>query len=110
MTVPSTATQPNPYASTPVPSASSLLATANAQGGVREAAEDFEAVFLTTMLSQMFSDVPTDGPFGGGHAEQMYRSLLIEEYGSNIAATGGIGIADAVARELLSLQEANNDI
>ncbi|WP_436637312.1 rod-binding protein [Microbaculum sp. FT89] len=87
--------------------------TAGAKGtpeSVRQAAQEFESVFLNTMLSQMFAGVSTDGPFGGGHGEEMFRSLLLEEYGANIAAAGGIGIADDVARELLSLQEANNDI
>ncbi len=76
-------------------------------GGVHQAAQEFESVFLNTMLSQMFAGVKTDGPFGGGQGEEMFRSLLIEQYGANIAAAGGIGIADDVARELLSLQEAN---
>lgn len=71
-------------------------------------AEEFEAVFLSSMLSQMFAGVPTDGPFGGGQAEETYRGLLIEQYGKEIAAGGGIGIADHVARELLRLQEASN--
>jgi peptidoglycan hydrolase FlgJ len=78
-------------------------------GGVKQAAQEFESVFMTTMLSQMFEGVKTDGPFGGGQSEQMYRSLLIEQYGANIAAAGGIGIADDVARELISIQEASND-
>jgi Rod binding domain-containing protein len=109
MTIASLGAYPNPYASAQVPSSSAMLAKAEARGGVRQAAEEFEAVFLTNMLSQMFAGVPTDGPFGGGHAEQMYRSMLIEQYGSGIAASGGIGLADEIARELLSLQEANND-
>lgn len=78
-------------------------------GGVRQAAQEFESVFLTTMLSQMFAGIPTDGPFDGGHGEEMFRSLLIEQYGATIAASGGIGIADDVARELLKLQETDHD-
>mgnify|MGYP000368566697 CR=1 FL=1 len=74
---------------------------------IREAAEEFESVFLTTMLQQMFAGLETDGPFGGGQGEEMFRSLLIEEYGSSISKAGGIGIADDIARELVSIQEAN---
>ena len=81
--------------------------TAGGMKQIRQAAQEFESVFLSTMLQQMFSGVKTDGPFGGGHGEEMFRSLLIEEYGSSIAAAGGIGVADEVARELLSIQEAN---
>ena len=38
----------------------------------------------------------------------MFRSLLIEQYGQEIAAGGGIGLADDVARELISLQETTD--
>ena len=73
--------------------------------GIDKAAEDFEAVFLSQMLESMFKGIKTDGPFGGGHAEEMMRSFMLQEYGKVMAAGGGIGIADAVKRELLHAQE-----
>jgi peptidoglycan hydrolase FlgJ len=96
--------------SMPVANARLSATAASAPDSVRQAAQEFEAVFMNTMLSQMFAGLETDGPFGGGQGEEMFRSLLIEEYGSNIAAAGGIGIADDIARELLSLQEVSNDV
>lgn len=71
----------------------------------RKAAQDFEAVFLTTMLEGMFSGVKTDPPFGGGPSEKTYRSLLLTEYAKQIAATGGIGLTDQITRDLIALQE-----
>ncbi len=71
----------------------------------REVAEDFEALFLAQMLAPMFAGLRTEGPFGGGSAEKTYRSLLVEEYGKAVARAGGVGIADAVQREILKLQE-----
>ena len=71
----------------------------------RRVAEDFEAFFLAQMLQHMFTGIRTDGAFGGGHAETIYRSLVIDEYGKLISRTGGVGIADAVQREILKLQE-----
>ena len=53
----------------------------------------------------MFAGLKTDGPFGGGFSEEMYRSMLVEEYGRMMADNGGLGIADAVKRQLLSIQE-----
>lgn len=76
--------------------------------GVREAAEEFEAVFLAQMLAPMFEGLKTDEMFGGGPGEDIYRSVLVEEYGKAIARSGGVGIADAVQRELLNLQEARS--
>ena len=70
-----------------------------------QAAQDFEGVFLSQFLGEMFDGISTDGPFGGGQGEQMFRSLMLDEYGKQIAAQGGIGIADAVTRELLKSQE-----
>jgi Rod binding domain-containing protein len=70
----------------------------------RAAAEEFEALFLTEMLNPIFDNLES-GPFGGGPGERIYRSLLVREYASGIARSGGLGIADAVQREILKLQE-----
>ncbi|MEK9723483.1 MAG: rod-binding protein [Rhodospirillaceae bacterium] len=71
----------------------------------RETAEQFEAVFLAQMLQPMFADIKPEEPFGGGSSEAMWRSMQIEEYGKAIAKAGGIGIADAVYKEMIKLQE-----
>ena len=72
---------------------------------IRKTAQDFEAVFLGQMLTPMFESLETDGLFGGGSGERMYRSLLVEEYGKALARSGGVGIADAVTRQVLAQQE-----
>ena len=72
---------------------------------IRKVAEDFEAVFLGQMLQHMWSGVKTDPTFGGGHGEDMFRPMMIDEFGKKIAATGGVGIADDLERQLLKLQE-----
>ena len=77
-------------------------------GEARRVAEDFEAMFLAQMLQHMFTGIRTDGPFGGGHAETIYRSLLVDEYGKLLSRTGGVGIADAVQREILKPQESES--
>jgi Rod binding domain-containing protein len=65
----------------------------------------FEGMFVTQMLGQMFSGIPTDGPFGGGPGEEMFRSLMVDEYGKQLEAQGGLGLSDSVKRELLKMQE-----
>ncbi|MCU0837568.1 MAG: rod-binding protein [Rhodospirillales bacterium] len=72
---------------------------------LRAAAEEFEGVFLAQMLAPMFTAIAAEAPFGGGHAEETWRSLQIEEFGKAIARAGGIGLADHVYREMLALQE-----
>ena len=72
---------------------------------MKKAAKDFEAFFLSQMLESMFAGVRTDGVFGGGPAEGIYRSLMLQQYGRMISDAGGVGIADSVFREILTLQE-----
>ena len=72
----------------------------------RKAAVEFEEVFIAQMLEHMFAGVPTDGPFGGGNGESIFRSLLNTEYAKIIGRAGGVGIADTVHREILRLQES----
>ncbi len=71
----------------------------------RAVAQEFEAFFITQMLEQMYKDIPVDGPFGGGYGEGVFRSFLLKEYGDVLTKAGGFGIAEAVSRELLALQE-----
>jgi len=71
----------------------------------RQAAEDFEAVFISQMMAPMFEGLADDGYFGGGPSEDIYRSMMVEHYGKSIARAGGFGLADAVEREILRLQE-----
>jgi peptidoglycan hydrolase FlgJ len=35
----------------------------------------------------------------------MFRSFMLQEYGKVMAATGGVGVADMVKREMLRAQE-----
>ena len=68
-------------------------------------AKDFEAVFVNEMLGSMFQGISTDGPFGGGPGEAIFRSMMIEHYSKAISAQGGFGLATAVKHELLKTQE-----
>ena len=75
---------------------------------MREAAESFEAVFISQMLENMSSGLKPDETFGGGNAETMHRSMLNEEYGKQIVKRGGIGVSEAIFREMLRMQEAKS--
>ncbi|MBM3546432.1 MAG: chemotaxis protein [Alphaproteobacteria bacterium] len=78
---------------------------------LKKTGQEFESMFLSQMLSHMFSGIKADGLFGGGHAEETYRSLLVDEYGKSISKAGGIGIADQVVRSvLLQFQEASQNV
>jgi Rod binding domain-containing protein len=92
-------------------SAQAAAALAGAAKGspeeAREVARQFESVFINELLEQMSVGIKTDGPFGGGPSEGIYRSFLNNAIADQVSKNGGIGIADAVYREILKLQEAN---
>ncbi len=72
----------------------------------KDAAQQFESVFLTNMFEEMFSGIKEEeGPLGAGPAQSAWRSMLTEEYANTITKAGGIGVADQVQRELIALQE-----
>ncbi len=97
---------PGPQARPPVPAFKPGIGQqGRAEAEAREVAEAFESAFLAQVLQQAFASIPTDGPFGGGQSEAVYRSLLTEQYAASVAKGGGIGIADAVLREILKTQE-----
>lgn len=71
----------------------------------RKISQEFEAVFLGQMLQPMFQNINAAEPFGGSPSEKMWRSMQVDEYGKAIARAGGIGLADAVFKEILKAQE-----
>lgn len=73
----------------------------------RMAADEFEAIFISEMLKGMSVGIKTDGPFGGGQSEEIYRDLMNEELGKTMTKSGGIGISDAIYREMIKNQEVS---
>lgn len=74
----------------------------------KAAAQDFEGVFLNSMLQQMFTGLQGEGPMGGNGATGIWRSFLTDEFAKGFAKAGGIGIADQVYGTLLAQQEARS--
>lgn len=74
----------------------------------KKAAQDFETFFASQMLQQMFEGVKTDSMFGGGHGEDMFRSLLLDSYAQQIGKSGKLGIANQVMKSLLAQQEVGS--
>jgi Rod binding domain-containing protein len=70
----------------------------------RKSAEDFEAVFLSQMLSIMTQEL---GGVGGVASEggDVYQDMFTQEIAKMISRSGGIGVADTVLKEMLKTQE-----
>ena len=71
-----------------------------------KASKEYESVFISQFLGSMFSSIPTDGITGGGAGEEMFRSLMIDQYAKSIENEGGFGIAAQMKAELLKHQQA----
>jgi flagellar protein FlgJ len=95
------------YATQKQSGAAQSLSGASANDKAWQAAQDFEAVFLNSMFSQMFTGIDGEGPFGGSQALGVWRSFLTDEYAKTFAQNGGIGIAADVYRTLIAHQEVS---
>lgn len=74
---------------------------------IDKTAKEYEGMFLAEMLSHMFSGIEVDTEFGGGKGEEMFRSLLVQEYGKKIAEGPGLGIAAKVKEVMIQAQAAS---
>jgi Rod binding domain-containing protein len=66
--------------------------------------QDFEAMFLNSMFSQMTAGLKGEGPFGDTPGTGVWRSMLTEQYSKSFAKAGGVGVSDAVFRTLIMQQ------
>jgi len=74
------------------------------QAKAKSQAQDFEAMFLNSMFSQMTSGLKGEGPFGSTTGTGVWRSMLTEQYSKTFAKAGGVGIANEVYRTLIMQQ------
>lgn len=75
------------------------------QKKIKKAAQDFEGFFVGQMMNSMTEGLETNDYFGGGHGEEMWRTMLNQEYGKEVAKSGGLGIASSVMTGMLRAQE-----
>jgi len=75
-------------------------AAENTRQGLREAASEFESLFINQMLKSMRDTITKSDLFHGGNAEEIYTSMLDTELSKNMARSGGIGLADMLLRQL----------
>jgi Rod binding domain-containing protein len=89
----------------PPPSAAPpKIKTGASEDAIRKTAKDFEAMVVGELIAPMFEALDSDGLGGGGEGEKMFRPMLVREYAKAMTANGGIGLSDAVAREMIRMQ------
>ena len=70
----------------------------------RAALQEFESVLIGEMVNTMFSTVETNEMFGGGQGEEVFRSLMGQEMGREIARRGGLGLSPVLMNEMIRMQ------
>ena len=75
-----------------------LQAKQDPQQAMKGAAQQFEAVFLHTLLKSMREATPQDGPMDSEQT-RMYTSMLDQQVAQSLSAKG-IGLADVMLRQL----------
>ncbi|MGR3617490.1 MAG: rod-binding protein [Paracoccaceae bacterium] len=73
--------------------------------GLRAAATELEATFIAEMLKSAGLHEGENG-FSGGAGEDQFGSFLIQEQARQIAASGGIGLAESLYN---ALKDRSND-
>lgn len=78
-----------------------------ARAKAKKQADDFETVFLEQFTQQVTATPQgSEGPLGeNGIGGDIYKSQLTQEYAKQIQKAGGIGLSDAIMRDLIRTQE-----
>ncbi len=76
---------------------------------IKQAAEDFESLFMGIVLKSMRNTVQKSGLIDGGHAEEVYGSMLDDEYSKMMSSQRHTGLADEIERFLLESQVGRKD-
>ena len=67
---------------------------------IKQLANEFESLFLEIVLKSMRETVQKSELVNGGNAEEIYRSMLDQEYAKNMAGMRQSGIGDAIEKQL----------
>lgn len=67
----------------------------------KKVSQDFEGLFVGMMMKSMRETVGKDKLTGGGHGEEVFRSLLDQEYATASVKRGGLGLAKQIEKEIV---------
>ncbi len=68
----------------------------------KKVSQDFEALFVGMMMKSMRATVGKDTLTGGGHGDEVYRSMLDQEYANAaVKQGGGLGLAKIIEKDII---------
>jgi Rod binding domain-containing protein len=77
---------------------------------IKTVAQDFESVMISQTFRLMTKGIKTDPVFGGGKSEEIYRDMLMDEYGKNVAKNGGFGLAKHIQKDIQKSDSIYNNL
>jgi flagellar protein FlgJ len=67
---------------------------------ILEVARSFESLFINEIMKNMRKTLPQDGLLNSGFANNVFNSMLDQEYSQIASRSGQFGLANAIARQL----------
>jgi flagellar protein FlgJ len=67
---------------------------------LKKSCQDFESIFVNQLMKSMRNTVQKTGFITGGRGEEIFQSMLDEEYSNEISKSGKMGLAEVLFREL----------
>lgn len=66
---------------------------------LRKATDEFEEIFVTMMLKEMFKNLGKTGFLDGGKHEEMFRDMLLQERAKDLAKHAKFGLGDQMFQQ-----------
>lgn len=68
----------------------------------KKVSQDFEGLLVGMMMKSMRATVGKDTLTGGGHGEDVYRSMLDQQYAdASVKRGGGLGLAKLIEKDII---------
>ena len=103
----------SPLVSTPKVNIENLdkkLQKSNNIDQVQKAAKQFESLFVNEMMAHIFNGIEVNEYFGGGRGEEIFRSMLVEQYSKSVAESKQTKISDILTRQMIRMQEEQQNV
>ncbi len=78
------------------------LKQASPEKAMDQACKEFEAIFAHQLMKVMGDTVPEGGLLDEGMASDIYKDMLFEAIGNNVAETGMLGIGSVLKQRMQS--------
>jgi|WetSurMetagenome_2_1015567.scaffolds.fasta_scaffold615561_2 peptidoglycan hydrolase FlgJ len=72
----------------------------NDEGRLKKSCMDLESVFVSQLLKEMRAAIPKSDLMNGGNAEEIYTSMLDDQYAREIASSGNLGLGRAMFEQI----------